>query len=237
MNRVFLNTIIEDPQNIIIKDKEIIKKLIKVMRLSVKDNFIIFDKQSVEYLVEIKEITPKQIICQFVSKSEIDRELEIEINLYQALLKKDKFEWIVQKATEIGVKKIIPVVSEFCVVRDLTKNKLVRYQKIINEATMQCGGKIPPQLETIQDFSESIAGLPAQDLNIIAYESESGTKLKDIINNKRINLFIGPEGGFSQEEISIAQRNSVRPFSLGKRILRAETAAIISCGIISQIYA
>jgi len=111
MKRVFLNSIIEDPKNILIKDKDIIKKLTKVMRLSVGDNFIIFDKQSVEYVVEIKDVSPKEIKCQFISTSEINRELDISITLYQSLLKKDKLEWIVQKAMEKAGKLIKPKVN------------------------------------------------------------------------------------------------------------------------------
>ena len=237
MHRLYLAQKIEDPQQIVINNKEIIKKLTKVLRKSVGDTFILFDNQADEYEVEIKEIKTKQIICQFLNKSFIDRELDLEINLYQSLLKKDKFEWVLQKATEIGAKRVIPVVSENCVVKDLTKNKLQRYQRIINQATMQCGGKISPGLDVLLDFNQVIIGLDPQSLNLIAHEQEKDNKLINILQNnynKKINLFIGPEGGFSEQEINLAQRHSFIPFSLGKRILRAETAAIVACGLITN---
>ncbi|MBD3359582.1 MAG: RsmE family RNA methyltransferase [Candidatus Buchananbacteria bacterium] len=239
MYRFYLSKKIEDPQQIIINNKEIIKKITKVLRKSVGDTFILFDDQAEEYEVKLTEIKKDQIICQAISRNFIDRELALEINLYQSLLKKDKFELVLQKATEIGVKKIIPIISENCIVKDLSKTKISRYEKILTEATMQSGGKITPELNQVLDFEKAIAELNTEDFNLIAHEREQDNKLINILQNnnfKKINLFIGPEGGFSEQEINLAQRYSVLSFSLGKRILRAETAALVACGTISQIF-
>ena len=236
MFRFFLKSTIEDPQNIVITDKEAVKKITKVLRLQVGDVFVIFDSNGEEYEVRIQELKSKQVLCSLVSRLNIDRELPVEINLYQSLLKKDKFEWLCQKVTEIGVKRIIPVISENCVVKDLNSNKAKRYQKIIEEATAQSGGKIPTAFYKIKNFEEVILGLKQNELNLIAHEDERQNKLFDILNEKRvnkINILIGPEGGFSQDEINLALRNSVVPVSLGKRILRAETAAILASGLIA----
>jgi len=237
MFRFFLKQKIEDPQNIVIADKEIIHKLTKVLRKKVGDTFFIFDSQAEEYEVEIIEINSKQVACKSLSRSFVDRELSVAINLYQALLKKDKFELVLQKAAEIGVKTINPLLTEFCVAEKLSENKISRCHKIIEEATLQSGGKIPPDFIALADFKEAIQSLPAQDLSLIAYENEDKNSLKEIIDKtqaRTINIFIGPEGGFSSEEINLALRNSVAPVSLGKRILRAETAAVVACGIIAQ---
>ncbi|MFA5188056.1 MAG: RsmE family RNA methyltransferase [Patescibacteria group bacterium] len=239
MFRFFLPTTIEDPQNIVISDKDIIKKITKVLRLKIGDSLFLFDNTGEEYEVIFSELKDKKIFCRLIRRIEIDRELPIEIVLYQALLKKDKFEWVCQKATEIGVKKIVPVVTEFCVVNELNQNKISRYKKIIEEATMQSGGKIPPVFEPVIKFADAVKNLNPRDLNLICYEQEKSNNLLDILRthgNKTINIFIGSEGGFSQFEIDLARQNSLIPVSLGKRILRAETAGIVACGIISQLF-
>lgn len=237
MHRFFLKTRIDNPQNISITDKEIINKIKKVLRQKIGDTFFLFDIDGQEFQVIIESINANQIKCKYVSKEIIDRELEIVINLYMALLKKDKFEWICQKAAEIGVKKIIPMVTENCVVTELSKNKLDRYKKILAEATMQCGGQVVPELAGLINFEQAVKKLDSASLNIIPYEQEQENQLINVLKlnkSKSVNVFIGPEGGFSQFEIDLAKQNKLIPTTLGKRILRAETAAIVSCGIIAQ---
>ncbi|MCX6742883.1 MAG: RsmE family RNA methyltransferase [Candidatus Parcubacteria bacterium] len=239
MFRFFLNTTIEDPQNIIITDKDIVKKIIKVLRLKAGDSLFLFDNTGEEYEVVINEFKDKKIFCRLIRRMEIDRELPIEIVLYQSLLKKDKFEWVCQKVTEIGIKKIVPIATEFCVVNELNQNKISRYKKIIEEATMQSGGKIPPVFEPVIKFEEAVKKLNPRDLNIICHEQEKANNLLEIFRthgNKIINIFVGPEGGFSPFEIDLARQNSLIPVSLGKRILRAETAGIVACGTIAQLF-
>ena len=239
MFRFFLNTTIEDPQNIIITDKDIVKKIIKVLRLKAGDSLFLFDNVGEEYEVAIKELKDKKIFCRLSRRMEIDRELPIEIVLYQSLLKKDKLEWVCQKVTEIGIKRIIPVVTEFCVISELNQNKISRYKKIIAEATMQSGGKIPPVFEPVIKFTEAVKTLNSRDLNIICHEQEKDNNLLEILRthgNKVINIFVGPEGGFSPFEIDLARQNSLIPVGLGKRILRSETAGIVAIGTISQIF-
>jgi len=239
MFRFFLPTTIEDPQNIIISDKAIIKKITKVLRLKAGDSLFLFDNTGEEYEVAINEFKDKKIFCRLIRRMEIDRELPIEIVLYQSLLKKDKLGWVCQKVTEIGIKRIIPVVTEFCVISELNQNKISRYKKIIEEATIQSGGKIPPVFEPVIKFEEAVRKLNPRDLNLICHEQEKDNNLLEILRthgNKVINIFVGPEGGFSPFEIDLAQQNSLIPVSLGKRILRAETAGIVACGTISQVF-
>ena len=239
MFRFFLPTTIEDPQNIVISDKAIIKKITKVLRLNIGDSLFLFDNIGEEYEVAINEFKDKKIFCRLIRRMEIDRELPVEIVLYQSLLKKDKSEWVCQKVTEIGIKKIVPVVTEFCVVNELNQNKIKRYKKIIEEATIQSGGKIPPVFEPVIKFADAVKKLNPRDLNLICHEQEKDNNLLEILRthgNKVINIFIGPEGGFSPFEIDLTQQNSLIPVSLGKRILRAETAAIVAIGTISQIF-
>ncbi len=236
MFRFFIDQKIEDPQNIIINDRDIIHKLGKVLRKKKGDTFVLFDQEANEYLVRIKELNPKEVICEFINKSFVDRELPVDITLYQSILKKDKFEWVLQKATEIGVRKIVPISTEFTIAKEYNSNKIKRYQKIIEEATIQSGGKIIPVLSPMTEFKDALLSLNPQDLNLICYEQEEENDLPVILNlgkNKKINLFIGPEGGFSNFEIDLARQNSLQLVGLGKRILRSETAAIVACGAIA----
>jgi len=234
MSRFFINQKIEDPNNIIISDKEIINKLVKVLRKKVGDTFILFDNMGEEYEVEIEGLNSKELKCKFLNKLDNDRELDVDINLYMALLKADKFEWLLQKVTEIGVKKIVPIITQNCVVKEFNLNKAGRYKKIINEATLQCGGRVQPLLGDLVDFEKAIKDLAPGGLNLIAHEKEE-KKIRDAINDSRIiNIFIGPEGGFTDDEIEFARTELVLPVSLGKRILRAETAAIVACSILAN---
>ncbi|MCX6744162.1 MAG: RsmE family RNA methyltransferase [Candidatus Parcubacteria bacterium] len=238
MFRFFIKSAIEDPQHIVITDKETVNKITKVLRFGIGDVFVILDNTGEEYEVRIQEIKNKQVLCTLVSRLNIDRELPVEINLYQSLLKKDKLEWLCQKVTEIGVKRIIPVISENCVVKELNLNKTSRYKKIIEEATIQSGGKIPPKFESVVQFENAIKNLHPRALNLICHEEEQDLLLAEVLaknSEKIINLFIGPEGGFSQFEIDLARQNSLVLVSLGKRILRAETAAVISSGLCASI--
>lgn len=238
MFRFLIKSKIEDPQNIIITDKEIVHKIIKVLRLKTGDVFVLFDLEANEYEVVIKSLDKKAIVCSYLNKSFTERELSIEINLYQSLLKKDKLEWLCQKVTEMGVKKIIPVISENCVIKELNPNKAKRYQKIIEEATLQSGGKITPLFAPVIDFATVVTQLNQRHLNLIAHEQETDSFLLKVLkdkSNKVVNLFIGPEGGFSSLEIDLARRNSLITVSLGKRILRAETAAMVACATVTQL--
>jgi 16S rRNA (uracil1498-N3)-methyltransferase len=236
MQRFFLNQAIEDPQKIIIQDRNIVKKITRILRKQVGDTIFVFDSSNEEYEVQITAIKKGSVVCRLVKRVQIDRELPIEINLYQALLKKDKLEWVCQKVTEIGVRSITPIISENCVVKELNKNKVQRLEKIINEATIQCGGRVPPVFNKLKTFDRAIENINQNELNLIAHEDEKENKLADILRKcsvAKVNIFIGPEGGFSPEEINLALRNSLIPVNLGKRILRAETAAIVSCGVIA----
>ena len=238
MFRFFLKTTIEDPQNIVITDKESVKKITKVLRMQVGDIFVIFDNTGEEYQVRILDMNGKKIVCNLVTRLNIDRELAVEINLYQSLLKKDKLEWLCQKVTEIGVRRIIPVNSENCVVKELNQHKSARYKKIIEEATIQSGGKISPKFEPLIAFENAIKNIHPRDLNIICHEQEKDNNFIDVLqgnSGRTINLFIGPEGGFSQFELDLARQHSLQAVSLGKKILRAETAAIVACGTIAQL--
>jgi 16S rRNA (uracil1498-N3)-methyltransferase len=218
-------------KKVLVDKPQIIKQILKVLRLKKGERIFIFEGSGKEYEVEIKNLTKNQIEGEIIREEKGQREPSLIVNLYQSLLKGDKFEWVLQKGTELGVERFIPVVSENCVVRELSNNKRKRYEEIIREATEQCGGVKLARLEELITFKEAINQLDKSALNLIGWEK--GERWKKIFSLKpEVNLFIGPEGGYSLREINLALSFGLKPLSLGKRILRAETAALVGLALI-----
>ena len=219
------------PQNfrsdfVVSDDKAFISQLAKVLRAKHGDKFTLFDDSGDEILAQLTDLDKKSAKFLIIDRKRGSAEPEKRITLYQSLIKKDKFDWVVQKAVELGAARIVPVISEHSIVRELSEAKLARYEEIIKEATEQCGGARLAEITQPMKYSAAIK-LAAKErgAKIIAYEKKIGAELDDIADDE-IHLFIGPEGGYSESEIAEAQKASIVPVSLGKRILRAETAAI-----------
>jgi 16S rRNA (uracil1498-N3)-methyltransferase len=232
--RFYLQNLKIQNDSINIQDKPVIYQITKILRLKKGDIFVVFDPQF-EYQILIKHISQDSLTGRITEKTKSEREPKKKLTLYQSLLKSDKFEWILQKCVEVGVAEFTPMVSDNSIVREISENKLERYQKIIKEATEQCGGiKIAKlnQVTTFKQAIEQIKGVKGQKM--LAWEGQSENEISKIIdkNQKDYYLFIGPEGGFSPEEVNLAKQNGIQIISLGKRILRAETAAIVASSLI-----
>ncbi|HHW56227.1 MAG TPA: 16S rRNA (uracil(1498)-N(3))-methyltransferase [Clostridia bacterium] len=212
--------------------------LVTVLRLKRGDKIIASDGLT-EYDAYIEEIKKGKLILFLEGELESNAESPLEISLFQGLPKSDKLEFIIQKGTEIGVKRFIPVITQFSVV-DIKKanidKKIDRWRKISEEACKQSGRTSVPEICVPILFEEAIGQVNEFDLCIIPYEKEEKIRLKEILQNvkenKKIAIFIGPEGGFSQQEIELALKKGIKPVSLGPRILRTETAAIVVSSIV-----
>ncbi|MGB9780039.1 16S rRNA (uracil(1498)-N(3))-methyltransferase [Caldanaerobacter sp.] len=212
--------------------------LIHVLRYRVGDKIVVSNMKE-EYLGRIEKIEKERAILFLEEKVETKAESPLEVFLFQGILKADKMDLIVQKCTEIGVRRIIPFVSEFSVVdikRANIDKKVERWKKISQEACKQSGRNIMPEIFAPISFEEAIEKAMECELAIIPYEKEEKKRLKEVLKDvedaKKIGIFIGPEGGFSQREIEKAINNGIVPVTLGPRILRAETAAIAVSAII-----
>lgn len=208
-----------------------------VLRYKVGDEITISDGNGMDYLCIIKAINKDDIITNIVDIISNDAEPSIQVTLYQALPKADKMELIIQKCIEIGVTKIVPVVTEHTIVNISNKEskKLARWNKIAESAAKQCGRGIIPIVDNVATFKEAIKDSTKLDKVIIPYEREKENSLKSIIKDfkgSNIGIFIGPEGGFSNAEINLAIDNGVQPITLGKRILRTETAGMVTLAIL-----
>jgi len=207
----------------------------KVMRFKPGDSLICADGQGLEVLAEIISIQQKQVVCKIISKIAESREPRLQLILAQAIPKSDKMDWIIQKGTEIGVSAFIPFTSKRTVVQLNEKKeqkRLERWHKIAKEAAEQAHrGKIPT-LFSVMEWKE-VLEIAKDNFAIIAYEQEKTQSLARILDQhldkyQHIMLMIGPEGGFTEEEIEEAKAYGIVSVSLGKRILRTETAGMVA---------
>jgi 16S rRNA (uracil1498-N3)-methyltransferase len=210
-----------------------------VLRMRPGARIVVLDNQGWEYEVELVEVRTEHSKGEVKEKRPATGEPEARITLYQCLLKKDNFEWVLQKGTEIGVTRFVPVISQRAVIPDLDSvrsHKLSRWERIITEAAEQSRRGLLPALDEPRTFAEAVSESESYHLALIPWERETTRHIRAALEDFRasdrasaepdIALFIGPEGGFADEEVSQAQRAGAVPVTLGPRILRAETAAV-----------
>ena len=202
---------------------------IKVLRIKDDEKFeVVVD--GVVYLVKLLESDKNNSTCVILSQKKDENESNIKINLYQGLAKSDKLEWIIQKCTELGINTITPFTSSRTIVKwdgKKEKKKLTRYHDIAESAAKQSKISIIPAVNELLTFNEMVKDLEAKFV-IVAYENR-GYSLREVLtknNFDEINIVIGPEGGFSEEEIEKLKSISAHIVNLGNRILRTETAAM-----------
>lgn len=185
-----------------------------------------------EYRCGIETLGEDEIICSLRFVKEDGVELSSKIYLFQGLPKADKMELIVQKAVELGVYEIIPVSTKRAVVKldeKKAKSKIARWQTISEAAAKQSKRRIVPHIHAVMSFKEAVNYAKDMPVKLIPYELAEGMeKTRELISNLKpgedVAIFIGPEGGFEESEIQIALENRIEPITLGKRILRTETA-------------
>lgn len=231
MQRFYLKNLDLKLKKIDIYDERIFFQLKKVLRCKVDDKFILFNGNEFEILVKIEKIEKKYISVKFIEKIERDSESDIKLILFQAIPKKIAlFELVLQKSVELGVSEIYPLITKRT---EKPYIKFDRLKNIIIEASEQCGRSKIPKLHKEISFNESIK---LNKNNYIANVNEESKTLfsykKEINKLRELSIFIGPEGGFTEDEIEFAKQNNSKSFSLGKRILRTETAAISTLSII-----
>lgn len=235
MHRFFISPDRFSPTSVVITDEQA-HQITRVLRLRVDDKIVVLDNAGWEYEVQITAVSQKSIIADIVNKQEAQGEPEIDITLCMGLMKRDKFEWVLQKCTEVGVTRFVPMVTQRSLVQETTMKatKFERWQKIITEAAEQSRrGKLPELCQPIK-LADAFAQNEAE-LALVPWEEAEDRNLRMVLAGKRpssVALFIGPEGGFAAEEIALAQTHDIQPITLGKRILRAETAAMVASSLI-----
>lgn len=214
------------------------KHINRVLRLKEGEEIII-SSEGKSYLSILDEIRENEVVFNMSSKPLKSSEAPIDIVLYQGFPKGSKMEYIVQKGTEIGIKDFHGVLTHRTIVKfkdDKKKNsKIERLNSIIVEAAKQSKRDYIPKVEAISGFQEMIEKLKDEENIIVPYEDEENNSFKDAlkaIKGEKINLIIGPEGGFEKEEIEKLKDIGAKTVSLGPRILRTETAGVVAASII-----
>lgn len=212
---------------------EDVKHISSVLRYAVGDKITICDGRGMDYWCIISTIEKDQIMVEILSQKKSNTEPQTKITLIQALPKKDKMDWIIQKSVELGVNSIIPFESERTIVKiksDKKEKRLQRWNKIAEAAAKQSGRGLIPEVQPVHSFDQIVEQVHQYDRVIICYENEENNTIyslkKKIQIGMKIGIVIGSEGGFTEEEIIKGTDHHMISISVGKRILRTETAGI-----------
>jgi 16S rRNA (uracil1498-N3)-methyltransferase len=239
----------ESSDIVAIADMAVVNQVRNVLRMQIGDRIVLLDGEGSLYECTITGMPAKAIECRIEQKSQAPGEPPVDVTIGLALIKGERFEWALQKLCEIGVRKIVPLITARTVVKvDTVRDakganaKVTRWQAILKEAAEQCERATIPQITIPQKLNEfmdaSTRGgtspsmficaerLPVASLKDILLDYARGQKDQHATAQGAITLLVGPEGGFTEDEIAFAQKAGAMPVSLGPRILRAETAAI-----------
>ncbi len=209
-----------------------VSHIAKVLRLPVGSRVALCDGEGTDYEADISEINKDAISLNIVSSCPSETEPSVEVTLFQGIPKASKMEYIIQKCTELGIMNIVPVMTKRTVVKlenpQAEKKKLDRWNKIAAEAVKQCGrGKIP-KVNEVSEIKDICLIAQDFDLLLVAYEEETEVSLKTVLkannDSKKIGIIIGPEGGLERSEVDMLISSGAKSVTLGKRILRTETA-------------
>lgn len=215
------------------------RHLITVMRCKAGDEITIIDGLGHSYLAEISSIKKKDVLIDMLLETDSDMESPVELVLCQGILKGEKMDLVIQKATELGVRKIIPVISDRCQVRETRKT--ARWRKIAEEAAEQCGRAVIPEINEPVEFDNLIESAKMRASRGLIFWEQGGLSPDESMVKTSVSgvsplfLLIGPEGGFSPAEVDLAESGGFIRSTLGRRILRAETAAIAAIAIVQYL--
>ena len=211
-----------------------------VLRMKEGDTILISSGDNIDYTCHIAGISDELVRAEIDSMDTKGKELPAKIYLFQGLPKSDKMEFIIQKAVELGVYKVIPVSMKRCVVKlDQKKeaNKIKRWNMIAESAAKQSKRSIIPEISGVLSFKQAVELAKECDICLLPYECADGmSRTKEIISSmapgKSVAIFIGPEGGFDLDELELAKESGFKVITLGKRILRTETAGMMLLSVL-----
>ena len=239
MRRLFYKGILADQIEIGGPDAH---HLMHVMRAKPGQEVIVVDDENQVARMEMTAFSPETVTLELVERLDADTESPIDLTLAPCLLKADKMDFVVQKAVELGVTRIVPVVTHNCVVRyddKKAKQRRERWQKIADEAAKQCGRTALVEVKPIETLKQFLQHAPYEDDMdsefLFCYENEEKLSLRECLQRtiaERYLLLIGPEGGFTLEEAEAIVKTGGQSVTLGPRILRAETASVAGLSIV-----
>ena len=212
-----------------------------VLRMRIGEEISVSDGSDNDYYCKVAEFAGDHVLAEILGVEQSSAKLGAEIYLFQGLPKSDKMELIIQKAAELGVHAVVPVETRRCVVKLDSKKedaKLKGWQAIAESAAKQSGRGEIPQIHNVMSFSKAIDFVKDFDVKLIPYECEQGSMertrelIRQVKPGMKVAIFIGPEGGFEESEVKLATDNEVCPITLGRRILRTETAGLMILSVL-----
>ncbi len=214
-----------------------------VLRMKPKEELLISSRQGGDYHCAVETVEEDEVCVRILWKESLGRELSCEVILFQGLPKGDKMELVIQKNVELGVTAIVPVAMKRCVVKLDEKKaaaKQKRWQQIAESAAKQSKRGIIPEVKPVMGFSEALAYAKALDRKLLPYECAEGMQrtkqlLASILPGQKVGIFIGPEGGFEEQEVEAAEACGFQVMTLGRRILRTETAGMMLMSVLSYL--
>ncbi len=237
MSRFFVPPEAVKGDSIVVAGKEA-HHMIDVMRLKASDSVVTFDGTGKEYVGVIKEVSRDSLAIKIIETKQSRAKDAYSITLVQALTKKEKMDYIVEKATELGAHSIVPVITERTIPDwdDAKKrSRADRWRKIAMEAAKQCGRPDIPEISAVSKFTETAKKFSDFDLKLIAILNDEAVPIKEAVKNFKswkIVIAIGPEGDFSPGEFKAARAAGFRPISLGPRVLKSDTAGLALLSIL-----
>lgn len=238
MHRFFINA--DQLAGLVVRfDENQSHQISRVLRLHRGRRVLALDGTGTEFEIILEEVSPSRVTGLVTRQAVAGGEPLVKLTLYQSLLKREKFEWVLQKGTEIGISLFVPVITNRTLVREadeMKPEKLERWRRIIKEAAEQSGRGILPRLVSPVSFMVAAAEGLSHDRALMAWETAAGPSIRAALQQGErphdVGLYIGPEGGYDETEVEEAAGYGVIPVTLGPRILRTETAAVVASALI-----
>ena len=213
------------------------RHIARSLRMQPGEELILCDCIGMDYRGEIERIDGDAVHVRILECCKSASEPTVQVTLYQGLPKADKFDTVVQKAVELGVTRIVPMMTSRCVSRPDEKSarkKQERWQKIAEEAAKQSGRGIIPKVSAVTPYRQAVSEAVEDDAELILFYEGGGKSLSSLVGRgtQKLSVMIGPEGGFSREEVDLAEKAGGHPGTLGPRILRTETAPVAALAAI-----
>jgi len=210
-------------------------RLARVLRLRRGDRVVLTEGGEREFEVELTDVNANSVKGVVTGDRPSPPEPAIEVVLYQSLIRPSRFDIALEKGTELGVARFVPVINSRSQIDEASRGRAERWGRLVVEAAEQCGRGRLPAIDSPLPFEKALAGAPG--LLVVPYEAEHENRLADYLRAlperpRTVSLFIGPEGGYSDEEIALARESGAALTTLGRQVLRSETAAVVAAAIV-----